>query len=195
MFDLGEKVQMVTGGPIMTVIAHNRADRCVRTSWLLKSGSKRAVFGEAMLRPCPDAPTSFDNRRLVDHENGITVVAEGLRPIGWLSVDTGRVPHLSLSWEDGPDEAAPEWQTRTYWVTVDDRLAFGIGRDELFGCARMLANAMAVAAGFSSFGRNSVPMNPYASYAADDARIDPADLKPVAGVGHHTCCGACKDPR
>ena len=65
-----------------------------------------------------------------------------------------KVPHLELRKE--PDQSEWDW-----CMVIDDRLGHLIKTQELFYWAPAIANAMAVAAGYSCFGENCQPANPF----------------------------------
>lgn len=83
-------------------------------------------------------------------------------PDGELTYDGYKIPNVRMT-EQTEDEA-PEGEFREvgWYLILDDRFAITVPRtSELGRWAPILANAMAVAAGFTSHGPNSVVRNPH----------------------------------
>ncbi len=72
----------------------------------------------------------------------------------FLSVGGYKVPHVEL--RPLPEESEFDWM-----LLVDGRLGHDVKTEEISYWAPALANAMAVAAGYSCFGENCQPSNPY----------------------------------
>lgn len=87
-----------------------------------------------------------------------------------LTVRDFRVPYMSaFPMQDG------SWN-----LVCDERFMIECTDDELRKWLPYLADAMAVAAGFSSFGENARPVNPF---AVRMSALGPDDLKPDEGKG------------
>ncbi len=54
--------------------------------------------------------------------------------------------------------------TDTDWsILLDERFEFDLNDDELRRCMSLVANAMAIAAGYTAFGENAHPRNPFST--------------------------------
>lgn len=70
-----------------------------------------------------------------------------------VTVDGYEVPHLT---------ALPTNPQKTEWhISLDGRYSLELSEERLHDVLWFVANAMAVAAGFTSHGENSIPANPY----------------------------------
>lgn len=74
-----------------------------------------------------------------------------------------------------PNISAVQTFDGTWHVSLDNRFGFNLGRldaEQLEQMVRLLANSMAVAAGFSSFGEHSSPINIYKKYPPPPAEVN-----------------------
>lgn len=86
-----------------------------------------------------------------------------------ITVDGFAVPCLKVSELHGANEGL-------FNLIVDGRLSVTVEKDELEKWAWFVANAMAVAAGYSSHGANSCVPNPYKVRVLEIRNIEKGDL-------------------
>lgn len=84
------------------------------------------------------------------HPYGVQFFGPVMRDSHDVLVDGKRVPYLTLHQE------ADVW-----WLTLDNRLAISGSDEEVRKWVRFLADAMAVSAGYSSFGTNQRRLNQF----------------------------------
>lgn len=91
----------------------------------------------------------------IDEDMGLGFAAVTLNTevVKTLWVDGYQVPNVKVVEFDYDDE--------TVSIVLDNRLAYDVPRELLPTVGRLVANAMAVAAGRTSFGENSNIKNPY----------------------------------
>jgi hypothetical protein len=95
-----------------------------------------------------------------DPTRGVSIVRQLPDTAYYIFLEGQIIPHVQVLLDDAKDEIS---------VLVDGRMAWSVTREALFAMAPVLANAMAVAAGFSSFGVNSRQLNPYRKYGAPNS--------------------------
>lgn len=87
-----------------------------------------------------------------DHISRVAIVRQSPSTKYCIFVEGLCIPHVTV---------VRDMESNEMLVMVDNRLAWLVTEESLFQMAPVLANAMAVAAGFSSFGPNSQLLNPY----------------------------------
>lgn len=101
--------------------------------------------------------TSIEGREYIRVNDGVSLFRDGSEGDFTVFIEGHSVPNISVCLlSDGE-----------FGVLVDSRMRFFIGKpdaDALDGILRTLANSMAVAAGFSCFGKHSRVTNPYRAY-------------------------------